>query len=194
MKIPLYSSYHNCIRYVKSLFYVISHYSRHLHNLSYTVTHRKSMLSACLHCEYMKVQCIVLLSLRLSMFMVPELLGFWPTGHYNSMLLFHLKNAVTEVILVYLSCCTSVCNGFIRKTVEGNYPLFSRFNLKKRKLILKFRMSKRCLISFSLNCWRWMKIIIVKCGNWYNVLRTDINIAINLKKMWHLVILLEGTK
>ena len=32
-------------------------------------------------------------------------------------------------------------------------------------------MVKRCcFISFSLNCWRWMKMIIVKCGNWYNVL------------------------
>lgn len=124
----------NCIRYVKSLLYVISHYSRHLHNLSCTVTHRESMLSACLHCEYMKVQFIVLL--RPSMVIVPELLGFWPTGHCNSVLLFHLKNTVTGVILVYLSCCTSVCNGFIRKTVQGNYLLFSRFNLKKRKLML----------------------------------------------------------
>lgn len=131
----------NCIRYVKSLLYVISHYSPYyyshyfplfpllsLHNLSCTVTHRESMLSACLHCEYMKVQFIVLLSLRPSTVMVPELLGFWPTGHCNSVLLFHLKNTVTGVILVYLSCCTSVCNGFIRKTVQGNYPLFSRFN------------------------------------------------------------------
>ena len=106
------------IRYIESLFYVIFYYSRYLHNQSCTVTHRERVLSACLRCEYMKAWLIVLLSLRPSMVMVLELLDFWPTSHciYTLYAPFSFKKYYHWSYLNLMSCCTGVCNEFIRKT------------------------------------------------------------------------------
>lgn len=87
-------------------------------------------------------------------------------------LLFHLKGVITEAILIYLSCYTSICNKFswsVGRLFREITP-YSQDLILRRKVTQQFRVGKRlCLINPSLNCWRWMEFIIVKCGNWYNM-------------------------
>lgn len=103
------------VRYIEPLFHTVFHHSRH-HDQGYTVTHRKRMHTACSHCEYESLT-YSSLSSGSSVSMVLELLDeypFWLLTHwslelYSVCCFFILKLSLK---LLYLSCCTGICNKF----------------------------------------------------------------------------------